>query len=74
MQITVKLFAYFRDNRFKVEEKQIGEGTTVGDIVDNLGIDREEVGVLMLNSRHTEFTVEPSANDVLAIFPVIGGG
>jgi sulfur-carrier protein len=74
MQITVKLFAYFRENRFKIETWEIGEGTTVGDIVDKLGINREEVGVLMINSRHTEFTVQPSANDILAIFPVIGGG
>ncbi len=74
MQITVKLFAFFRENRFKVEIREIGEGTTVGDIVDTLGINREEVGVLMINSRHTDFIVEPAANDVLAIFPVIGGG
>ena len=74
MKITVKLFAYFRENRFKIEEREIGEGTTVGDIVDHLRIDREEVGVLMLNSRHTEFSSTPSPNDILAIFPVIGGG
>ncbi|MGB3210585.1 MAG: MoaD/ThiS family protein [Desulforhopalus sp.] len=74
MKITVKLFAYFRDNRFKVEQREINEGTTVGDIVDSLNIDREEVGVLMMNSRHTEFDVLPVENDVLAIFPVIGGG
>jgi molybdopterin converting factor small subunit len=73
-KITVKLFAYFRDNRFKIEEREIGEETTVGDIVDSLGIDREEVGVLMINSRHTEFPIRPAANDVLAIFPVVGGG
>ncbi len=74
MKITVKLFAYFRDNRFKIEQRDIGEGTTVGDIVDSLDIDREEVGVLMMNSRHTEFSVQPIEDDVLAIFPVIGGG
>lgn len=74
MKITVKLFAFFRDNRFKVEEWEIGEGTTVGDIVDSLHIDREEVGVLMINSRHTDFSVHPADTDVLAIFPVIGGG
>jgi hypothetical protein len=28
----------------------------------------------MINSRHTEFNVQPIDNDVLAIFPVIGGG
>lgn len=74
MKITVKLFAFFRDNRFKIREQEIGEETTIGDIVDALGIDRKEVGVLMLNSRHTEFTVRPSPDDVLAIFPVVGGG
>ena len=74
MNITVKLFAYFRDNRFKIEEREIGEGTTVGDIVDFLDIDREEVGVLMINSRHTTFETQPVENDVLAIFPVVGGG
>lgn len=74
MKITVKLFAYFRDNRFKIEQREIGEQTTVGDIVDALGIDREEVGVLMMNSRHTEFSTYPMENDVLAIFPVVGGG
>ncbi len=74
MKISVKLFAYFRDNRFKIKEYDLGEGTTVGNIVDSLNIKREEVGVLMINSRHTNFTVRPSENDILAIFPVIGGG
>lgn len=74
MKITVKLFAYFRDNRFKIEEWDIDTKTTVGDIVDSLNIDREEVGVLMINSRHTQFEVFPVENDVLAIFPVVGGG
>ena len=74
MKITVKLFAYFRDNRFKIEQREIDEATSVGDIVDALGIDREEVGVLMINSRHTEFAAHPEENDVLAIFPVVGGG
>jgi molybdopterin converting factor small subunit len=74
MKITVKLFAYFRDNRFNVEEWEIEAQTTVGDIVDSLDIDREEVGVLMINSRHTQFEVEPKEGDILAIFPVVGGG
>jgi len=74
MKISVKLFAYFRDNRFKIKEYDIDEGTTVGNIVDDLAIGREEVGVLMINSRHTDFDVQPVEKDILAIFPVIGGG
>lgn len=74
MKITVKLFAYFRDNRFKIEEWDVDSDTSVGSIVDSLDIDREEVGVLMINSRHTEFDVVVQEGDVLAIFPVVGGG
>ena len=74
MKISVKLFAYFRDNRFKIAEKEIDEHTTVGDVVDSLGIDRQEVGVLMINSRNTSFDTHPRDRDVLAIFPVVGGG
>ncbi len=74
MRLTVKLFAYFRDHRFSLAEEEYPPGTTVGDIVDGLGIDREEVGVLMRNSRHCDFSLIPEDGDVLAIFPVIGGG
>ena len=74
MRITVKLFAHFRDSRFKVENRDIPDGTTVGDIVDSLGIERDEVGVLMVNSRHATFDSPLSEGCTLAIFPMIGGG
>jgi molybdopterin converting factor small subunit len=74
MRVTVKLFAHFRDSRFKTENRDIPDGTTVGDIVDSLGIVREEVGVLMINSRHAEFDSSLSEDCTLAIFPMIGGG
>ncbi|WP_163339369.1 MoaD/ThiS family protein [Desulfopila sp. IMCC35008] len=74
MIVTVKLFAYFRDNRFAVEERELPDNTKVGDVIDSLGIDREETGVLMLNSRHCFADTELSEGDILAIFPVIGGG
>lgn len=71
---TVKLFAMFRNDRFKVKECTYPEGTTVGDVADDLGINRDEVGVLMMNSRHCEFETIPQDGDQVAIFPVIGGG
>jgi molybdopterin synthase sulfur carrier subunit len=74
MKITVKLFAYFRDNRFKIEQQQWPEGTSVGAVVDAHHIDREEVGVLMRNFRHAEFEDLLVEDDILAIFPVVGGG
>ncbi len=74
MNVTIKLFAYFRDSRFKIENRDLDEGTTVGNVVDSLNINREEMGVAMINSRHATFDTELRENDVLAIFPVIGGG
>ena len=74
MKVTVKLFAFFREGRFIKEDKELPEGTTAGEVVDNLQIDREEVGVLMLNSRHCKFDTVLQEGDIYAIFPVIGGG
>ena len=74
MQVQVKLFAFFRDGRFKEEGRELTDNTHVGQLVDDLGIDREEVGVLMINSRHCQFDTVLRENDILAIFPVIGGG
>jgi len=74
MKVKVKLFAYFRDNRFLEDFRDFPDGTTVGNVVDGLNIDREEVGVLMINSRHTSFDSLLKEDDILAIFPVVGGG
>jgi sulfur carrier protein ThiS len=74
MQLTVKLFAYFRDNRFKEQLADYPEGTTVADIIRSLGIKPDEVGVTMINSRHCTLEQVPAPGDQLAIFPMIGGG
>lgn len=74
MKVTVKLFAFFREGRFIKEDKELPEGTTAGQVVDDLNIDREEVGVLLLNSRHCKFEKILQEGDIYAIFPVIGGG
>ncbi|MBU0961136.1 MAG: MoaD/ThiS family protein [Proteobacteria bacterium] len=74
MQVQVKLFAFFREGRFKEEGRELADNTIVGQVIDDLGIDREEVGVLMINSRHCQFDTVLRENDILAIFPVIGGG
>ena len=74
MQLTVKLFAYFRDNRFKQQQMEYPAGTTVEDIILSLGLPLAEVGVTMINSRHCELKQAPTEGDQVAIFPAIGGG
>ena len=74
MQLTVKLFAYFRESRFKQQGMAFPEGTTVEDIIRSLGVPLDEVGITMINSRHCALDQVPAEGDQLAIFPAIGGG
>ncbi len=74
MQVTIKLFATFRAGRFDVAQQEHPEGTTVGDIVDALGIPRGEIGILMVSGRHAELEQRPAPGDTVSIFPMVGGG
>ena len=72
--MTIKLFATFQRGRFAVETREYPPSTTIEDIVNDLRIPKAEVGVLLVNGRHVNFDHRPDGRDVLAIFPVIGGG
>jgi len=50
------------------------EGITIGSILEALNINKKEVGVLLVNSRHAETDYRLKEDDTLSIFPVIGGG
>lgn len=74
MRITVKLFASFRTGRFSVEEREYPDGTTIGHVADSIALPREEIGIMMVNSRHGKLDRELIEGDILAIFPLLGGG
>lgn len=76
MKITIKLFAQYRDGRFKSEERVYPDGTTAQNIMDELGISEEKLplGVLMVNSKHQKEEYILQEGDILALFPKVGGG
>lgn len=74
VHVTIKLFATFRKDRFAVREDDLPDGTRVSDVVTGLDIDPDAIGVILANGRHVELEHELRQDDVLAIFPVIGGG
>jgi molybdopterin converting factor small subunit len=74
MILTVKLFATFQEGRFAKEDREYPDGTRIQDIVDDLKLPRDEVGILLVNGRHAEFEFQPAAGMTVAIFPTIGGG
>jgi len=74
MKITVKLFATFREGRFDIAERDYPDGTTVGQVVDDLELPHDKLGVLMVNHRHVELERTLADGETLAIFPLVGGG
>ena len=74
MQITVKLFATLR--RFHVKEfpLEISEGTTVGQVIETLELPDDEVAIIMINGISKKREVILLEQDVLALFPAVGGG
>lgn len=74
MIVEVKLFAHFRDNRFKAKNFTFEEAVPVSHVLEHLGISADEVGVTMINGRHCSLDTRLQPNDSLGIFPMIGGG
>jgi molybdopterin synthase sulfur carrier subunit len=74
MDLTVKLFATFRKGRFEVARVEKPDGATIGEVVDGLGIPREEVGILMVRGRHAQLGDRLAPGDTVSIFPLVGGG
>jgi len=74
MHVTVKLFATFRNGRFKIAEQELPEGTDCRTVVLSLGLTEEEIGIIMINGRHGELEQKLSDNDTLSLFPLVGGG
>lgn len=74
MQITVKLFANLRENREKIMDMDVRSNTTVKEIIESLGIPLQDVAIIMINGRGTKSDAVLKSDDVLALFPPVGGG
>lgn len=74
VRVTVKLFATFREDRFKVEERDLPEESRVIDVLRPLNIKPEEVAICLVNGRHTDEKHLLDDGDTIALFPPVGGG
>ena len=74
MQITVKLFASFRKDRFIAASREVEGNACVADVINMLQIPAGEIGTIMLNNRHTVPGQQLHEGDRLALFPLVGGG
>ena len=53
---------------------EIEDGTSVGDILDRLGISRDIPKIIFLNGVHADLETTPKDGDRVAVFPPIAGG
>ncbi len=74
MVVEVKLFATFRQGRFKKKQFELPEEASVGDLLSQLGIQEKEVGILLVNGGNATGQKKLVVNDVVSIFPLIAGG
>ncbi len=76
MKITVKLFAYLREGRFKIRPMEFKDDCTVQNVLETLAISRKEmeIGIIMINGKRASFDSILKEDDILAIFPPVAGG
>lgn len=72
--IEVRLFANLRKGREKVYLMESNTIDTVQDIMDRLDIPREEVNILLINGFHQKPETKVKDEDIVSLFPAVGGG
>ena len=72
MQVQVKLFVNLRKNR--VQNVELPDVSDAKDLIHQLGISIENVGVLSVNGRQATFDQQLKSGDLIHIIPPIGGG
>ena len=74
INVTIKLFATLQLGRFEIRDEQFEEGVTVNDIMQENGLHKDQVLLILVNGRHAEYGTVLSDKDTVALFPPIGGG
>jgi len=73
MMIEVRLFATFRNNRGKKVYVEL-DHPRVEDVLQSIGIENDEVAILLVNGQDGRFDQELVEGDYLSVFPPVGGG
>ena len=74
MTVTVRLFAILRQGRFREERIGLPEGASLSELLQRLDIAGERVGILLVNGVRTDPGRLLAHDDVVAVFPALGGG
>lgn len=74
MNIKVRLFGFFRIDRFKEEELTVQEGSSARQVVEELQLPLQHLGIVLINERHAQLDDRLHEGDTLSLLPLLGGG
>ena len=74
MKVEIRLFATLRAGRFCKRMFDLSEGITAGEVLKQLGIEPQEVAILLVNGRHAMEHDTLQSDGVMALFPPVAGG
>ncbi len=74
MKVEVKLFASLRKGRFQSRDIECREGTTIRELMDEIGVPEKEYFITFINRVHADHTRALRDGDTLSVFPAVGGG
>lgn len=72
--IEVRLFATFREGREKILFLESEKFSQITEILDYLEIPYDEVAICLINGMHSKIESTIKDQDVIALFPPVGGG
>ncbi len=72
--IEVRLFATLRENREKILYLESSQHKSVEDILISLSIPIDEIAICLINGFHNKVNALVKDNDIISLFPPVGGG
>ncbi|MBD1400904.1 MoaD/ThiS family protein [Pelovirga terrestris] len=74
INLTIKLYGVFRIDRFKEKHLKFPAGVCVDEVVDQLQLNRQLLGIILINDQHARMTSRLTDGDTLALLPLLEGG
>lgn len=74
MEIEVRLFASFRNGRWKSKRLQFDSTIIIIDVLNYLNINKDEIGMILVNGSYQTVDYKLNDGEILAIFPPVAGG
>lgn len=74
MILTIRLYGVFRIDRFKEKQLTLPAGCCVDEVVEQLQLSRQLLGIILINDRHADINSTLADGDTLALLPLLEGG